>query len=143
VTGDGVIVGQYAGAPPGWLMWVDDVGAVFGETDTVSFSPNPGGSTAGRVEGTSGLVTSGTWDHYCGVFKGGNFIRLYKNGVLNAENTSSISATADTSDAVLQMGRWTGGAYFDGQIDDVRIYNYALTGHQIKEVYAGGAVSFK
>ncbi len=145
VTADGVIVGQYSGSPPGWLLWVDDVGAVFGETDTVSFSPNPVGGSAGRVEGTTGLVSTGVWDHYCGVFKGGSFIRLYKNGVLNAENTSSIVSVADVPDTVLQIGRWTNfnNSYFDGQIDDIRIYNYALTSHQVKEVYGGGAVVFK
>jgi hypothetical protein len=32
---------------------------------------------------------------------------------------------------------------FDGQIDDVRIYNYALTETQIKEIMNQGAVSFQ
>ena len=145
VSADGVIVGQYSGSPPGWLLWVDNEAAVSGRTDTVAFSINPAGGTSGRVEGTTGLVTSGAWDHYCGVFKGSSFIRLYKNGVLNTENTSSIVSTTDVPNTVLQMGRWTNfdNSYFDGQIDDVRIYNYALTPHQVKELYSGGSVVFK
>ncbi len=33
--------------------------------------------------------------------------------------------------------------FFDGKIDDIRIYNYPLTTTQIKEVYKGGAVTFR
>ena len=32
---------------------------------------------------------------------------------------------------------------FNGSIDDVRIYNYALTSEQIKQIYNGGAVNFQ
>ena len=40
---------------------------------------------------------------------------------------------------------WIGGGnnYFNGQIDDVRIYNYALTSEQVKTVYNNGAVNFR
>ena len=31
---------------------------------------------------------------------------------------------------------------FNGQIDDVRVYNYALTAAQVKNEYNQGAVSF-
>ena len=34
------------------------------------------------------------------------------------------------------------GEYFNGQIDDVRIYNYTLTASQIKTLYNDGAVRF-
>ncbi|QQS44625.1 LamG domain-containing protein [Candidatus Roizmanbacteria bacterium] len=33
--------------------------------------------------------------------------------------------------------------FYDGKLDDVRIYNYPLTTTQIKELYKGGAVVFK
>ena len=35
------------------------------------------------------------------------------------------------------------GTYTNGQIDDVRIYNYALTTEQIKQIYNGGVVNFR
>lgn len=31
---------------------------------------------------------------------------------------------------------------FNGQIDDVRIYNYALTAAQVKDIYNNGAIFF-
>ncbi len=33
--------------------------------------------------------------------------------------------------------------FYDGKLDDIRIYNYPLTTTQIKELYNGGAVTFK
>lgn len=34
-------------------------------------------------------------------------------------------------------------AYFNGQIDDVRVYNYALTSTQVKTLFNGGALNFR
>ena len=144
VTADGGIVGEYSGTPPGWLMWVDDVGAVFSRVNTVSFSVSPSVGTDGRVEGQDNIVTSGTWTHYCGTFKGATFIKLYKNGVLNSQNVSgTIVSTVDTTTEPLLLGKWGNGSYFQGQIDEVQIYNYALTDAQIKTLYnQNSAVQF-
>jgi len=35
-----------------------------------------------------------------------------------------------------------GATYYTGQLDDVRIFNYALTAQQVKNEYNGGAVRF-
>ncbi|MFA5894379.1 MAG: LamG domain-containing protein [Candidatus Shapirobacteria bacterium] len=145
VTTDGAIVSRYLGSLGGWLLWVDDSAALSGRSDTVSFAVDPGADASGRVEGSTGLVTTGQWDHYCGVFKGGSYIRLYKNGVLNTEQTSSIVSVVDTDNANFYIGRVDNASprYLDGQVDDVRVYNYALTETQIKSVYNGSGVNFR
>lgn len=144
VTTDGAIVSRYLGSLNGWLLWVDDTAALSGRTDTISFSIDPGVDGPGRVEGSTGLVTTGVWDHYCGTFKGGTYIRLYKNGKLDTQNTSSIASFVNTDSANLYIGRIEHASprYFEGQIDDVRIYNYALTENQIKNIMNFGSVKF-
>jgi hypothetical protein len=39
--------------------------------------------------------------------------------------------------------RGTSSQYFIGKLDDARLYNYALSADQIKEVYNGGLIKFK
>jgi hypothetical protein len=145
VTTDGALVSRYLGSTGGWIFWIDDDAALGGHIDTVSFAPRPGDGAGGRVEGSSGLITPGQWDHYCGVFKGGNYIRLYKNGKLDSEQTTGVSSTVGSDNANLYFGRIDNVAprYLDGQIDDVRIYGYALNSSQIKAVFNGSAINFK
>ena len=143
VTTDGAVIGEYNGSTQdGWFFWVDDAAAATGHTNTMSWSPdthNGGTWQPGRVEGSTDLVTPGQWDHYCGTFSGGNYIRLYKNGVLDAENTTSIVAEVPTSIQTLRMGSIsTGGRYLNARLDDVRVYARALTDTDVLALYAYG-----
>ncbi len=83
-------------------------------------------------------VTS--WHHYCGTYDGAT-IRTYFDGQF--KNETPANGNINTS------GQSRIGAYYvngdndwDGQIDDVRIYNFALPANQIREVYNGGNVKF-
>ena len=58
----------------------------------------------------------------------------YADGVEIASEASVLN-TGDTK--TFKIGRWAGN-YFDGQIDNVRIYNKALTSAQIQQHYAEG-----
>ncbi|MDD4027381.1 MAG: LamG domain-containing protein, partial [Candidatus Shapirobacteria bacterium] len=77
------------------------------------------------------LIT--TWD--------GSNIKAYINGSKVSE-TSFTSAIPYDGNVLLKIGL-DPSRYFNGQIDDVRIYNYALTSEQVKTVYNGGAVNFR
>jgi hypothetical protein len=141
VTTDGAIVSRYNGQYVGWLMWVDDSAAINGRTDTVSVAFQAEDSGFGRIEGSSGLVTPGVWDHYCGVFKGGTYIKLYKNAKLDQQNTSNIVSTVNATSNVFYIGRVDNASprNFQGQIDDVRLYRYALSPQEIQTVYSNGS----
>ena len=67
----------------------------------------------------SGLVTVGTWYHFAGVKSGANYT-LYLNGVNVLSYTSSDAVKSKSSPS--QIG-WRNGAsaYFEGQIDEVRV----------------------
>lgn len=135
VTSDGVLVSKYESGNEGWLFWVDDDGGYSGRIDTVAFMADPG-SVNGRVEGTAGLVTPLTWDHYCGVFKGGEYIRLYKNTELNMENNTSVVSVFDTSAYPLRLGNiYNNNRNLEGKLDDVKIWSYALSQDEIEQVY--------
>ena len=62
--------------------------------------------------------------------------RLYVNGNLaNTKNTNKADVTSTDSTFV---GSGRSGVFFKGQIDDVRIYNSALSSSQIKQNYIAG-----
>jgi hypothetical protein len=102
-------------------------------------------SGAGYLETIATItVNDNNWHHGTCVISGTS-LYAYVDGNL-VESDTTPTGTRDTASAgELRMGTFDfgGGFYFDGQIDDVRIYNYALTQQQIDEVYSGGAVRFE
>jgi hypothetical protein len=81
------------------------------------------------VNGTSRLTTS-VWTHLATTFDGSN-LRLYVNGSLVA--TRVASGTILTSANPLRIGGSSAlGRWFRGRIDEVRVYNRALTASEIQ-----------
>ncbi len=88
------------------------------------------GSANQTVTGTSKLALN-TWTHVASTYDGATF-RLYVNGVQvsSLAVTGNITVTTDP----LRIGGTTAlsGQYFAGLIDEVRIYNRALTQAEIQ-----------
>jgi hypothetical protein len=141
VTTDGTLVSKYHNVNgPDLLFWVDDV-SLSGRTNTIAFLVD---GNEERVDGSTDLVTPGVWDHYCGVFQGSTYLRLYKNGALDQENTSGIAASVPISAVPLQFGDDnTFNRRLPGMLDDVRIYNRALTPAEVKQLYNLGQVTIQ
>jgi hypothetical protein len=84
-----------------------------------------GGQERG-FEVTSTTIPLNTWNHLAGTFDG-TMLRLYLNGT--QIGSQAVTATIPASSGVLRIGGnsiW-GAEYFNGTIDDVRIYNRSLT----------------
>jgi len=92
------------------------------------------------VNGTTNLNSGGaTWYHVAATWDkdiSEGQIKVYVNGIL--ENTGTRSSALTSYTQAVNVGRRESN-YFDGQIDDVRIYNYALTPLQVKQLYNEGA----
>jgi hypothetical protein len=121
---------------------------------------------SGGVHGPTSTFAStvGQWYHVVGVYDGANgAAHLYVNGVDVADTTGIASGiglfTATTTNTLLPQAayvsigaRASGEAqtYYDlqfqGEVDDVALYNYALTSAQVAADYhagtVGGGVSF-
>ena len=70
--------------------------------------------------------SKGAWHHYAVVYDG-NSCRLYYDGQLIQSTTVALN----TGEHDIWIGRW-GGSYFNGKIDDVRVWNTALTSSVIQ-----------
>jgi hypothetical protein len=77
-----------------------------------------------------GEVTAGTWNHIVGTYDGSNLI-LYINGKEASSRSTSTSVPVNSNP--VQIGAWQGsGSFnFDGKIDEVKIYNRALSQEEI------------
>jgi hypothetical protein len=80
------------------------------------------------------VVTDGNW-HYLAYTFDGNVIKLYVDG--KVENTQAISGTLFKYSKPLHIGQ-ENNFYFNGSIDEVRIYKRALTAEEIRTHYLRG-----
>ncbi len=81
-----------------------------------------------------------TWYHLVGI-RNGNNLYLYVNGKIN--QIGDVTGFIINDGNNLSIGGNTNLNWlWPGQIDDVRIYNYALTSEQVKTVYNNGAINF-
>jgi Concanavalin A-like lectin/glucanases superfamily len=93
------------------------------------------GSAECRATWTQQLVV-GQWYQYAGVYNGSQAI-AYLNGV-PVGSTSGCSGALASSGFDVDIGRnsaYSPNDYFSGTIDDVRIYNRALSAQEIQELY--------
>jgi regulation of enolase protein 1 (concanavalin A-like superfamily) len=82
-------------------------------------------------------LAANVWYHIVGVYDKGKAIRTYINGKLDREMLTA--EVAGVSPGAFMLGREApAGAYwFNGLMDDVRVYNKALTDAQIQKVMQG------
>lgn len=93
-------------------------------------------STGDRSTGVN--VADGTWKHLAVTFNSGvvNGTKLYINGSLSL--TTTMTVVHQNSNITIGSGGG-GGQLFDGLIDECVIFNRALTGPEVADLYNSGA----
>lgn len=79
-------------------------------------------------------LTVGTWTHVAGTWDGTTW-RIYWNGVLDnsAVNTGPVATTRNVYIGAVDING-SPGQYWSGRVDDVRIYNRALSAAEIAAI---------
>jgi hypothetical protein len=119
--------------------------------DEVLVRSNSGGTVTIRVNGASDdlvsaqTLTASAWNHVL-VTRNGSDISLYINGKKDT-NTGSDGSVLSFSSCALLIGVDAGssctatlGGYFDGKVDDVKVFHYALTDVQARSLYNNGTI---
>jgi hypothetical protein len=88
-------------------------------------------------------VVDGTWHHLVGTYDGRS-IRLYVDGQLDASAVTSVAVNS-TTDLVYIGSRSDNptGRAWDGLIDEVRIYRFALDAEMIQLLYEQGRSCYR
>ena len=103
------------------LIWIDD-------------------DTAGKSVSSTSTLNDGSWHFMVGV-RDGNNLRLYIDGAADANSPTDITGYGDLDSAGdgIQIGAdnvaGSPSNYFTGQIDEVRIYNRALSADEVLALY--------
>lgn len=99
----------------------------------------------------NGVISEGVWTHLVMLYDGsestaGNRIKLYKNGNLQTRTSysGSIPATSPSVTSSTYIGTWAlnpgSSGLFDGEIDELAIFNTALSPEKITQIYDATAV---
>jgi hypothetical protein len=71
----------------------------------------------------------GTWQHFAFVAsQQGNFMQIYRNGVLEAQQARMTPLYSPSSDLVIGQG-------FSGLLSEIRIFERAVSSSQIRSIY--------
>ncbi len=88
---------------------------------------------------TSGTIPLDTWVHVAAVYDGAN-MQVYLNGLPSGAATAQTGNLNDTAARFSVCAQDFGGGdqrFLDGNIDEVRVYDAALTGEQIAQLASG------
>ncbi|MDO8688199.1 MAG: LamG domain-containing protein, partial [Dehalococcoidales bacterium] len=101
------------------------------------------GASGDAVTDTARTLTTGTWYYVAGTYDGTN-VRIYVDGVSNSPTGKAWSSQA-TNTANLNIGKMRDSAteYFSGLIDEVAIYNRALSASELLAHYQASALKFQ
>jgi hypothetical protein len=92
------------------------------------------GSEKGFVNGAT-TVGANEWHHVAGVYDG-SVVKLYLDGRLDATAPWTEGIARNNFDVLIGENAEKKDRGFDGAIDDVRLYNYALSDNEIKALAA-------
>ena len=115
--------GASQGSPQNYLLALSNGKAVTGNGDGY-----------GIISGTT-VVTDGKWHFVAGVYEGSstNIARIYVDGVQQNSGLITQSATSGNTFTIGQL--LAGGSLFNGLIDELTVYNKALSAEDILITY--------
>ncbi|MBN1809909.1 MAG: FecR domain-containing protein [Planctomycetes bacterium] len=112
----------------GWSLNVEDL-----EVFTIQIPLNKDK----HVGAITPKMPTGKWTHLAGVYRPGRAISIFVNGQLAGESAEEVPEVQYNSPLDVWIGgRPNGSCYFDGIIDEVRIYNRPLDQGEILALYS-------
>lgn len=122
---------------------VNGFGFRFNSTTTLSFTVM---ATATNLATASGLTPLNNWLHCVGVYDGSLAtanIKIYVNGVLGSVTDTFTSNVTFNANTIFSAGNWFSGASatntsIKGYVDEVALWNVALTPTNVNVLYNGG-----
>ena len=138
ITGSRVFVSKdnNASNPRGFNVGMEDTypGGYFNLSDgTTVYGAYITTSTPNYVN-----IRNNNWHHIVGVYTPSTSVALFIDGNLIESNTTNIPASVNFVNDNLNIGRkpQSGGIkYYQGELDEVAIWNTALTSTQVAEIY--------
>ncbi|MEM1013882.1 MAG: LamG domain-containing protein, partial [Planctomycetota bacterium] len=97
----------------------------------------PGTSPTSQTFLSTGQLAAGQWAHVAATWDGSN-VRFYIDGVLDSTHTLTGTVGVTTEDSAIGSDIVDADEWFDGRIDDLRVYNRALSDTEVFELGGSG-----
>jgi hypothetical protein len=116
----------------------DNAGTLYPGGYTFLVSQNTG-ATGIYFNNTNNVIPIGKWTHVCTMRTSATTLNVYRNGI--ADTPTATGGTFSGSIVpwtYLELGNRAdiGGWFMNGLLDDVRIYNRALSSAEVSDIYA-------
>ena len=111
-----------------WILWLN--------SNNLQLHINSPGGGATYVTSTTFSRTTNQWYHLA-ITRRGTVFTFYKNGAVVSTTTSSVSIPA--ASVPMTFGSAEGSFFFHGQLDEISIYNRAITNSEVASIYAAGS----
>jgi hypothetical protein len=103
-------------------------------------------STILDVRSTANVITLNRWQHVVMTWDGSASaanVHFYVNGVQTGTSFQQNGVGNKVSDAAnaANLGGFSNSAVFDGKLDDVRVYNRALSAQEVQQLYTTGTAN--
>lgn len=107
-----------------------------GTNGTISLYHGNGVETETSAQSAAGAVSIGTWCHVVATRDNATkYGRIYINGALSGTPINYLLTPASSAEGVYMGKRFSGGGFVVGIIDEVQIYNRALSPTEIWDLY--------
>ncbi|MBN2023270.1 MAG: hypothetical protein JW809_10815 [Pirellulales bacterium] len=83
----------------------------------------------------------GAWHHVVGVADRDNSVQLYVDGVLVDEDPVTVMVNGVSNTLPLDVGQMNNANFFDGLVDELAVYNVALSDAQVLAHYAAATAT--
>jgi len=102
---------------------------------TLNFYVGSGATSVDIISFSS--FTGNVWHYICGSFVGSGELAIWMDGIKKNSKTTAVVQMGTTQTANSATGRYN-SYYFNGLIDEVRLFNMAIPASRIKEQYYTG-----
>ena len=68
-------------------------------------------------------------------------LNIFKNGKLITSSIRKLTPTIFRKDQYFGKSNWSGNSYFNGELDDLRLYDRAITEAEVRALHAMGEAS--
>ncbi|MFH1500758.1 MAG: LamG-like jellyroll fold domain-containing protein [archaeon] len=129
-----------------WLDTRDSFALVLRDTTQGNFShfkiSNSGDGTTERILSGATQVNDTEWHHIVGTFNGNTqMMYVYLDGIQDRSGSTPFTTFYSTRDDIY-IGLLQGTFWFDGKIDEVRIYNRSLSADEVWQQYSSNLKRF-
>jgi hypothetical protein len=90
----------------------------------------------GTIVQSTGTISIGAWTHVGVTFDGSGGVSFYING--SSAGTATAASSNPTNSSSVTIGKAYNGNYFDGKIDELAMFNSALSASDVTAIYNSG-----